>query len=99
MKKRTWPQLIKMVHDIERRRKSVIYASDDELKKLHRLTREPERDFAITSTELQYLKQILYEGMPMRSASEIIHHDRRWILTRLEAVKQLDFHIEEEDEK
>lgn len=99
MKKRTWPQLIKMVHDIERRRKSVIYASDDELKKLHRITRESGRDFALTPTELYYLKQILYEGMSMRSVSEIIHHDRRWILTRLEAVKQLDFHIEEEDEK
>lgn len=88
-----------MVHDIEKRRESVIYASDDELKKLHRITREFGRDFALTPTELYYLKQILYEGMSMRSASEIIHHDRRWILTRLEAVKQLDFHIEEEDEK
>ncbi|VDG20644.1 hypothetical protein MUDAN_BIHEEGNE_02253 [Lactiplantibacillus mudanjiangensis] len=97
MKKRTWPQLIKMVHDIEKRRESVNYASDAELKKLHRLTREPERDFPITPTELYYLKQILYEGMSMRSASGIIKHDRRWILTHLDAVKQLDFHIEDEE--
>jgi len=96
MKKRTWPELIKKVHEIEDRHKSVIYASDDELAELHEISAKSGHGFALTPTELYYLKQIIYDGMSMRSVSKTIGHERRWILSRIEAIKQLDYHIEED---